>query len=150
VHEFQFTCPEPDGEVIRTVRPLASRDILRVYLKIRGSLESRGRTLPFELALREFDRMDKLYWTVDDVGLLIATEAGDVHIFFWDRRLRGREQMCKTMANVVMNILDREYIWTRIPVTERAVIAFAKRIGFEQENATNGWMYFRMRRQHGS
>jgi hypothetical protein len=36
-----------------------------------------------KLALREFGRLDKLYWTVDDVGLLIVSEACDCHIFFW-------------------------------------------------------------------
>lgn len=115
-------------------------------MRMRDSLESRGRTLPIELALREFSRLDKLFWTVDDVGLLIASEAGDVHIFFWDGRLRGREQLCRTMAGVVMNIFGKESIWTKIPSTERAVIAFAKRVGFTQELASNGWIVMRMRK----
>lgn len=145
MHEFQFVCPEPYGDVVRTVRPLEQGGILRAYLSIKASLESRGRTLPLELALREFGRMDKLYWTVDDVGLLIATEAGDVHIFFWDKRLRGREELCRSMAKVVMNILDKESVWTKIPSSERAVIAFAKRVGFEEESIGNDYTVLRFR-----
>lgn len=147
MYEYQFTCPEPSGDVVRTVRPLEQGGILRAYIRMRDSLTSRGRELPLELALREFSRLDKLYWTVDDVGLLIASEAGDVHIFFWDKRLRGREGLCKSMAEVVLNTLGREYIWTTIPETERAVIAFAKRVGFVEEGLTNRGVRLVYRRQ---
>lgn len=91
--------------------------------------------------------MDKLYWTVDDVGLLFASKAGDCHVFFWDKRLRGREGMCKSMAKIAMNILGRDDLWTQIPDTERAVIAFAKRMGFVEESSNDGVISLRMTRR---
>lgn len=133
-YEYTLVCTEPDGMVQRTVRPLEARDIPWVYARIKESLASRGReALGIEQALYEFMRLDKLYWVVDDVGLIIATVAGDVHIFFWDKRLRGREQLCKIIARVIMEIFDRDFVWTEIPKTERAVLAFAKRIGFVEQ-----------------
>lgn len=117
---------------------------------MRASLNSRGRELPADIALHEFNRVDKLYWTVDDVGLLIATAAADVHVFFWDKRLRGREQLCRGMAQVFMGILGTEAVWTRIPESERVVIAFAKRIGFEETENKDGFVMLIFRRRYGS
>ncbi len=132
-YEFTFVCDEPEGARFREVKPLKSSDIARVYESLCKAHTSRGRELPQELAIREFARLDKLYWTVDDVGIIIASEAGDVHIFFWDKRLRGRERMCKEMAQIIMDFYHRSDVWTEIPSTERAVIAFAERVGFERE-----------------
>ena len=138
MHEFVFTCKEPDGIKVRYVRPLHPRDIPQVYNSLRVSHLTRGVDLPADIAAHEFARMDKLYWTVDDVGLLIANYAGDVHVFFWDKRLRGREELCRSMARVFMSIIERDSVWTQIPETERAVLAFAKRVGFEEVERENG------------
>lgn len=150
MYEYLFTCNEPDGVRIRYVKPLAQRDIPRVYKHLSDTIAARGRKLPADLALREFERLDKLYWTVDDVGLLIANQAGDTHIFFWDKRLRGREGLCKAMAQVAMEIFGRDSVWTSIPETERAVIAFAKRVGFVQEKSEDGLVTLRLGRSYGS
>lgn len=150
MNEFLFTCNEPEGTKIRYVRPLAPNDIPRVYAQMRASLNSRGRELPADIALHEFNRVDKLYWTVDDVGLLIATLAGDVHIFFWDKRLRGREQLCRNMACVFMSIIQKDEVWTKIPEKERAVIAFAKRVGFKETENVEGLVTLIFRREYGS
>jgi hypothetical protein len=136
-YEYVFACEEPEGVILRYVRPLEAADIPVVYQRIRESFHSRGKdALPWEAALKEFMRLDKLYWTVDDVGLIIANRVGDVHIFFWDKRLRGRERMCKAMALVIMEIFDRTFVWTEIPKKERAVLAFAKRVGFKETAET--------------
>lgn len=150
MYEYLFTCNEPEGTKIRYVKPLEQRDIPRVFKHLSNSLAVRGRQLSAELALSEFKRLDKLYWTVDDVGLLIANKAGDCHIFFWDKRLRGREGLCKAMANVVMEIFDRDSVWTSIPDTERAVIAFAKRVGFKEEKHEDSLITLRLGRTYGS
>lgn len=146
MYEYIFPCFEPDGLKLRLVKPLEYADIPRVYASLRASLAARGRELPPELAAREFARLDKLYWTVDDVGLIIANKAGDVHIFFWDKRLRGRERLSKEMAKVIMDIFGRLDLFTEIPVSERAVIAFAKRVGFEQDSATDETVVLRLKR----
>jgi hypothetical protein len=147
ISEHLFACNEPGGIRVRCVRPLEYKDIRRVYESLRSSLVSRGRELPPELALREFGRLDKLYWTVDDVGLLIVSEACDCHIFFWDKRLRGREQLCKRMAEEAMQLLGCEALWTKVPDSEVAVIAFAKRVGFKEEFLKdNGYVLLRLGR----
>jgi hypothetical protein len=117
---------------------------------MRASLESRGRTLPVDLALREFSRLDKLFWTVDDVGLLIADSTGDSHVFFWDGRLRGREELCRQMAGVTMEIFELDSVSTRIPESEVMMIEFAKRVGFSEELVSDGVVYLRLGRLHGS
>lgn len=146
MHEFLFACNEPDGVRIRCVKPLRPDDIPRVYASIRASHLARGKDLPPDVAAHEFARVDKLYWTVDDVGLLIANTAGDVHVFFWDKRLRGREGLCRGMAHVFMAIIERSSVWTQIPEKERAVIAFAKRVGFEQTEIKDGLVTLIFRR----
>jgi hypothetical protein len=139
--DFVFTCNEPGGPVVRNVRTLAASDIPFVYAKMKESFAERGREcIPWEDALYEFMRLDKLYWVVDDVGLIIANKAGDVHVFFWDKRLRGRESMCRAMVMVVCEFYDRDSVWTTIPITERAVIAFAKRVGFQEQSVSAGWV----------
>lgn len=146
MYEFTLICQEPTGPVTRTVRPLEQRAILPVWQRMRESLESRGRTLPLDLALREFGRLDKLFWTVDDVGLLIADSTGDTHVFFWDGRLRGREELCKAMAYVTMEIFELEETSTRIPESEKMMIAFAKRVGYTEEFVLDGVVHLRLRR----
>lgn len=150
MYEFTLVCQEPGGSVTRTVRPLEQRDILSAWRRMRASLETRGRTLPIELALREFSRLDKLFWTVDDVGLLIADSTGDTHVFFWDRRLRGREGLCRAMAYVTMEIFQLDATTTKIPESEKMMIAFAKRVGYTEEFELDGVVYLRLRREHGS
>jgi hypothetical protein len=136
--DFFFTCDEPKGQVIREVRALAATDIPFVYAQMASSFAERGKAcLPWEDALKEFMRLDKLYWVVDDVGLIIANQAGDVHVFFWDKRLRGREGMCRALVLIICEFYDRDFVWTKIPITERAVIAFAKRIGFQEKQSAS-------------
>jgi hypothetical protein len=132
-YEYIFACDEPGGQVIRYVRPLEAMDIKFVYNKITESFGERSKVgLPWHEALNEFMRLDKLYWVVDDVGLIIANKAGDVHVFFWDKRLRGRELMCRAMARIVCEIFELPAVWTEIPRSERAVLAFSRRVGFRE------------------
>lgn len=147
MYEYIFACSEPDGLKIRYVKPLEQRDLARVYHSLRKALVARGRELPPELAIYEFKRLDKLYWTVDDVGLLFTDTSGHSHIFFWDKRLRGREGLCQDMAKVAMNIINKDSLWTEIPDIERAVIAFAKRIGFVENGSHDGLIKLRLTRR---
>ena len=136
--EYSFICHEKGGPRYRRVRPLELADIPRVYNSLQSVINARGRELPIDLALSEFARTDKLYWTVDDVGLLIATQAGDMHGMYWDRRFRGREHLTKTMMLISMSILGLDLAWTIMPETERAALAFAKRLGFIEAERKDG------------
>lgn len=72
---------------------------------------------------------------VDDVGVMLKGVIDykglcDVHIGFWDRILNGRESMCREMAIEVAESAGVPGVWTAIPISSRATLAFAKRIGF--------------------
>jgi hypothetical protein len=73
---------------------------------------------------------------VDDVGLTVLDGLGEldkggrVHITFWDRKLRGRELLCKRVAERWLAEFDLDFLYTSIPVGFRPVLAFCKRVGF--------------------
>lgn len=93
----------------------------------------------FEAFLRE----DSYALCVDDVGMLLVSHmqygySASVHITFWDRRLRGREKLCRIVADWVVRFAGLKFVWTAIPANSRSVIAFAKRIGFKIVQEQNG------------
>lgn len=89
---------------------------------------------PFSMLMDESTTL----FEVDDVGMLLLSHmqygySACVHITFWDRRLRGRENLCKTMVELAITFAGLRFVWTAIPVRENEkVLAFAKRVGFVQ------------------
>jgi hypothetical protein len=85
--------------------------------------------------IASFCQPQRTTWLVDDVGLVFADRdlpwRASVHIVFWDGRLRGRETLCRGLADYAIHRWDLSYICTNIPKTSRATLAFAKRVGFE-------------------
>lgn len=78
---------------------------------------------------------------VDRVGILIQGPTRweglpDVHIIFWDKVLRGREEMCARMARLGAREAGVPGVWTAIPQSARATLAFARRVGFELSHVT--------------
>lgn len=137
-----FACPEPKGTVLRTVRPLRplTEELLYVYDRLLSCRNLFGvcdlQTLE-DLAIRCRD-----FWLVEGVGLLcfsmLTSNTAHVHITFWDRRLRGREGLCKALAGYIMDREGVETILTAIPPDSRTVLAFAKRVGFKPTATCNG------------
>jgi hypothetical protein len=78
---------------------------------------------------------ERISWLVDDVGLIFAVfdkpGRASVHICFWDRRLRGRETLCRGLADWLIHKFHLRYLYTSIPFTSGPTLEFAKRIGFE-------------------
>jgi hypothetical protein len=76
------------------------------------------------------------FFLVDNVGIIavMPLEGNDrvlhVHIAFWDKRLRGREELVRNVCQFVVAISQKILI-TAIPATNRVVLAFARRVGFE-------------------
>lgn len=76
-----------------------------------------------------------LFFEVDNVGLIAALSMPDfpklfhVHITFWDGRLRGREELCRTVGTWITLLTDR-MLFTQIPIDRKALLAFALRVGF--------------------
>jgi len=125
-----FACQERDGLYIRHVNEVEPSDALRKYLEER---------LP--PAASPIKNLDHIYskgmriFLVDDVGVLIKgvieyDDMVDVHVGFWDKRLRGREAMCRTVAVQLAREESYRGVWTALPHEARATIAFAKRVGF--------------------
>lgn len=77
----------------------------------------------------------KIYLLVDNVGIICFVPRDDnahVHITFWDKRLRGRELLCKVVAREMMQALGLRFLWTAIPESARVILAFTKRLGFRE------------------
>jgi hypothetical protein len=79
------------------------------------------------------------FYATDDVGLLaggpfVQHGMGDVHITFWDRVLRGREELARRVAEWHMKERGYDAVYTVIPSRSVATLAFARRVGFKDVN----------------
>lgn len=133
-------CEEPTGPVTREVNLV--RDVDADYMRFLFSnlygLPSMFDTGP----LRDFEKLRMSLvnhdWTllqVDDVGLLAVgpirlDQMADVHVTFWDKRFRGRETLTRRVAEWAIKTHGLVAVFTSLPATARATIAFAKRVGF--------------------
>ena len=142
-------CDEPEGVVVREVRPL--------YLtvdKLNGLYEK----------LKEFDvlfndhvgndlesflnafltevngemQSTGLLWEVDDVGILYLTDIRPgydayAHFSFWDRRFRGREDLVRQMIRYVIKKFGFHRITVDVPKYAAPTMGFVERIGFIKE-----------------
>lgn len=140
---FEVPCFEKKGLVLRKVSLIKpdQSDIAYLFEKLRGlpSMFS-----PIELMdhqpLRHLFDPGIAYLLVDNVGLMSAGSSmiwsdglilADVHIVFWDRVLRGREELARRSAKWAKNYRMADGVWTVIPASSKTVLAFAKRVGFE-------------------
>lgn len=133
-----FRCVEGGREVERHVVPM-SRDpetILAVYDRLKGIphlFAVDGQTKPYTLT--GLYNPNRLFWLVDDVGIVCLgvdeqyAGTGHPHFTFWDKRLRGREEMCRWLCGWGMDAFGLEMLWTIVPRERRATLAFAKRVG---------------------
>lgn len=127
------TCDEKEGVKVREVKPLdrSPTHLLEVYAKLRGvrscfsGSEGEFLTNP-EIVIVEVDNVG----IVAMDGLDRVENGGRVHVTFWDGRLRGREHLCRRIAEMWMDEYKLYYLYTDIPKEYRAVIAFCKRVGF--------------------
>jgi hypothetical protein len=140
---LEVPCFEKRGLVMRKVwiiRPDQS-DVGWIFERLRGlpSMFSSIELVSHKQLEKLFDK-SITYLLVDDVGMMsvgssIVSIEGvyhvDVHIVFWDRVLRGREELCRRAAQWAANYRYCGGVWTPIPTSSKTVIAFAKRVGFE-------------------
>jgi RimJ/RimL family protein N-acetyltransferase len=72
------------------------------------------------------------------VGIMFAEHIipkyyAEVHVFFWDRKLRGRETTVQLMIKWIFDHLKVARMQTSAPAYAKATIRFIKRIGFIEE-----------------
>lgn len=139
--EFTFECQEGKELVHRSVR-LFQKTMPNLLAAV-SKLAEVPNFLDQSDLFGVFFRPDTIFFEVDDVGMLgIADmqygQSASVHITFWDKRLRGREELCQKLADWITAIANLQFVWTVVPISSRAVLAFAKRIGFVVVREQNG------------
>lgn len=134
---FSVVCHEGEKAVLREVRRFipSPEGVLWLYDQMRQVPNFHSANKPLRVdVLRAMMATEDQYYTVDDVGVICVckpdVDSACVHMTFWDRRLRGREALCRMLSSYVLNTLELNYLWTAVPLTSRTVIAFAKRVGF--------------------
>lgn len=145
-----MVCLEGGKEVRRSVR-LFDKALESVI----GAVDKLGRVENFLRKDNPFSvLMDEgsIVFEVDDVGMLLVGHmqygfSASVHVTFWDKRLRGREGLCRGMAELVMAIAGLKFVWCAIPSSERVVLAFAKRVGFVSTREQNGVVLLQLTRR---
>lgn len=139
-------CNERGGECTRLVVEMP-RDI-RLWQDILRQMQ----TVPNFLAKSDYENtrafLDERnqFYLIDDVGIAAVFpqrwfQAAHVHITFWDRKLRGRENLCRLLCDYVKTKYELDHLFTVIPVDSKTVLAFAKRIGFQDKSADRDFSY---------
>jgi hypothetical protein len=132
-------CEEKGKILTRHIRRLENNGQTASYLfhKLKG-LPSVFSNQPMETAekIAQAMKYDTRIFAVDDVGIIVVAQVesdvtAHVHITFWDKRLRGRENLCIEMADLIQRLFQLQFLWTAIPVSSAATVAFAKRVGFK-------------------
>lgn len=135
-----FVCHEPPKSVYRNVIPLsrtpeAIADVIEKMNTVPNFLTRENPEAVFHNQLNSF-------YLVDDVGLLAVIdsngEEAHCHITFWDKRLKGREGLCRELACLHMEASGLTLLWTAIPDEFLKVIAFAKKVGFKIHERIKG------------
>ena len=129
-----------DGQIIwRSARQLEAWDVkavLEVYDNTRRVPNLFGAKAGVT-ALTELVQNAACFWKVDDVGIIcispLMAGSAHCHITFWDRRLRGREELFRQLMNRVCAEYQYDTIWTAIPKASRVTLAFAKKLGFQPQ-----------------
>jgi len=146
---LEFECTEPEGTVVRTVTPtklsaerlgflwekLSEFDVLFNDF-VNGDL--RAFISHFIVQVDGELKPTGLFWDVDDVGILLLKEmiplqSAEAHFVFWDRRFRGRENLCRGMLKHVFDQFKFERIEVRVPLYAQDTILAVERLGFVKE-----------------
>lgn len=152
-----------DIEIERNVRflPLSLQSLGRIYNKIKEFdvlFNDWIRGDP-EAFISNFLTLDKsgpgikvdpvgAVWEVDDVGILFLTEivpggTAKAHYVFWDRILRGRDELVYHMVKRLIEEYDFQRIEVEVPLYANPVIISAKRIGFTNEGRKRNVVLYR-------
>lgn len=148
---LEIECDEPEGKVLRRVRlcQLSMAKLREIYDRLKGfdvifNDMVRGGFEEFVGMLFDIDQEHSslvpsgLVWEVDDVGILFLTEIrpafeAQAHFVFWDRRFRGRRELCQAMTKHVMEEFKLHRIFAEVPAYASNTAAFVRGLGFKPE-----------------
>lgn len=79
-----------------------------------------------------------LLWDVDDVGIfllhdIIPHQSATAHFVFWDKRFRGREELCVGMLNYAFESYKFQRIQVEVPLYAYHTLDAVENIGFVLE-----------------
>ena len=79
-----------------------------------------------------------LFWDVDDVGIILINDivpfqSAIAHFVFWDRRFRGRENLCREMLKYGFKTYKFRRIRVEVPLYAKHTMEAVERIGFVRE-----------------
>lgn len=157
---FTCICREPEGDILRTVRHIEFNadnlnklwnqvskfptfmgveinnveDMLRYFV----DEDSNGMLKPKGLCL-VIDDFVGLFWLTDIKGINEAS----VHYTFFDKRHRGRLELCKKAIEFCFNSFHFHRLWTMAPVIEKGVIYFIKQLKFVEVGRLRRNTYFK-------
>lgn len=147
---LQVECNEPEGRVLRSVRlcHLSFERFREIYEKVSK----------FEKAFNDYVKNDPqsflevffspdskgepspqgIIYEVDDVGILYLTEirpgvSALAHFNFWDRRFRGREELCRAMLRYAFTKFGFHRITAQVGLYAAPELAAVERLGFVKE-----------------
>jgi RimJ/RimL family protein N-acetyltransferase len=142
-------CNEPEGKVMREVR--------LTHLSMEKMKFLWERLSKFDVLFNDFVRGDLaafinhfvvmvdgeptptgLMWDIDDVGIFLLNEikpmeSASAHLVFWDKRFRGREELCREMLKYVFKEYGFRRIKVEIPLYATLSLNAMERIGFTKE-----------------
>lgn len=143
-------CAEPEGTFTRSVRPASlTTSTLRGYWErlkdfdVLFNDEVRQNLKSFiELFLTGDEkngvRAKGLIWEVDDVGIIFITDITSVgahaHFNFWDRRIKGREELIRNMLKWGFEQFGFHRIVCQVPLYAAPWLSRAvEKVGFTKE-----------------
>lgn len=142
-------CSEPEGEVVRSVR-LAHLSVDRMRFLWEKLRE-------FDTLFNDFVKDDYaafvnhfvlevngepvptgLLWDVDEIGIfllhdIIPHQSATAHFVFWDRRFRGREELCIEMLKYAFDAYKFQRIKVEVPLYAYHTMDAVESLGFVLE-----------------
>lgn len=143
-------CNEPEYQGYRTIRfSKLSKEKLRYYYEKMKEFDVlfndwiRGDETEF---IHSFLRNDGqggieatgIIWEVDDVGIIFLTQIvpgakANAHFTFWDKRLKGREDLVREFLEIGMKELQFKRVEVEIPFYAYPLFKFVEKVGFKNE-----------------
>jgi RimJ/RimL family protein N-acetyltransferase len=157
---FTSICEEPEGTVIRKVTPFlfTPDNLCRLWAAVQKFPTLMGKEVSnFDQMLDFFvkDHGDGKYEArglcaqVDDMlGIFWLTDIewpkqASIHYTFFDRRHRGRVDLCKSAVKYVLNKYRFHRIYTQVPLYAKSPMKFVESIGFVKDGRLRSNSFFR-------